>query len=199
LRLETDASQFTVAGILSQLFDVEWHPIAFWSQKLIPAECNYETYDQELLAIMEAFKHWRHYFDGAAHAVQVLTDHNNLKGFMKIKQLNGRQARWATFLAAFDFTIEHQARKKNPADAPSRRVDYVSEAPLMLHLLPTLQNKLADWSLDNDPAVTPTVRQVRLTCKSMQHAMSNGAQVHPRYPLSLIATMPMRIAMVATT
>ena len=77
-------------------------------------------------------------------------------------------------------------------------MDYVSEAPSMSHLLPTLQNKLADWSLDDDPAVTLTVRRVRLTCESMQHAMSNGAQVHPRYPLSLMAAMPMRIAVVAT-
>jgi len=29
--------------------------------------------------------------------------------------------------------------------------------------------------------------------------MSNGAQVHPRYLLSLMAAMPMRIAVVATT
>lgn len=60
---------------------------------------------------MEGFKQYRHYLEGATHAVQVLTDHNNLRGFMGMKQLNGRQARWATFLAAFDFVIEHRAGK----------------------------------------------------------------------------------------
>ena len=107
LRIESDASNFAVAAILSQLFEAEWHPIAFWSRKMIPAECNYETHDQELLAIVGAFKQWRHYLEGAAHPIQVLTDHANLKGFTDVKQLNGRQARWATFLAPFDFTIEH--------------------------------------------------------------------------------------------
>ena len=75
LRVESDASNFAVAAVLSQLFGSEWHPIAFWSRKMIPAECNYETHDQELLAVVLAFKEWRHYLKGAAHAVRVLTDH----------------------------------------------------------------------------------------------------------------------------
>ena len=58
-RMETDASQFAIAGILSQIGNVEvdpnWHPVAFYSRKLIAAERNYETHDQELLAIVEAF------------------------------------------------------------------------------------------------------------------------------------------------
>jgi hypothetical protein len=45
LMVETDASGFALAGILSQLFETEWHPIAFWSRKMIPAEYNYETHD----------------------------------------------------------------------------------------------------------------------------------------------------------
>jgi hypothetical protein len=98
LRMETDASQFAIAAILSQKLyvgeeHIGWYPITFWSRKMIPAEFNYETYDRELLAIVEGFKQFRHYLEGAAHAVQVLTDHNNLRGFMGVKQLNGRQAR----------------------------------------------------------------------------------------------------------
>jgi transposase InsO family protein len=164
LRMETDASQFAIAAILSQkLYAGEehagWYPIAFWSRKMIPAECNYETHDGELLAIVEGFKQFRHYLEGAAHAVQVLTDHNNLRGFMGVKQLNGRQARWATFLAAFDFVIEHRAGKTNPADAPSRRPDYACDERTPSHLLPTLQNKLAVW--EGDSSLAPIVGRVR--------------------------------------
>jgi len=124
------------------MIDEDWHPIAFWSRKMIDAKCNYETHDQELLAVIEAFKQWRPYLEGAQHAIQVIVDYANLKGFMKLKQLNGRQARWATFLAPFDFAIEHRAGTKNPADAPSRRSDYASVNDTVSHLLPTLQNKL---------------------------------------------------------
>jgi hypothetical protein len=72
--METDASAYAISAILSQkLYAGEertgWYPIAFWSRKLIPTECNYETHDRELLAIVEGFKQYRHYLEGAAHAV----------------------------------------------------------------------------------------------------------------------------------
>jgi len=53
--------------------------------------------------------------------LEVLLDYNNLKGFIKVKALNRRQARWAITLAAYDFIIKYRAGKTNPADAPSRR------------------------------------------------------------------------------
>jgi len=64
IRLETDASGYTIAGILSQPADMQatskslahWYLVAFWSRKIISAECNYETHDQELLAIVMCFK-----------------------------------------------------------------------------------------------------------------------------------------------
>jgi hypothetical protein len=98
-----------------------------------------------MLGIVGAFEHWRYYLEGATHPVQVLTDHNNLKGFMKLKKLNPRQARWATFLAAFDFEIEHRSGKTNPADALSRRPDYASGEDTSSGLIPTLQAKLKLW------------------------------------------------------
>jgi hypothetical protein len=57
---------------------------------------------------------------------------------MKLKELNLRQARWATFLAAFDFEIEHRAGKNNPVDALSRRPDYASAEDTSSGLIPTL-------------------------------------------------------------
>ena len=48
-------------------------------------------------------------------------DYNNLKGFIKVKALNGRQARWAITLAAYNFIIKYRAGKTNPADALLRR------------------------------------------------------------------------------
>jgi hypothetical protein len=145
-RIETDASAFAIAAIISQLIEEtgQWHPVAYWSRKLIAAEQNYETHDQELLVIVEAFKRWRHYVAGSPHAIEVITDHRNLTGFSKMKQLNGRQARWAMLLSAYDFIITHRAGKLNPADAPSRRPDYaVGEGERAANMmLPTLFSKL---------------------------------------------------------
>jgi len=78
LRLETDASKWALSGILSQLFEGRWHPIAFYSRQFKGPELNYGTPDQEMLAIVEAFKHWRHYLEGSKHPIEVLTDYHNL-------------------------------------------------------------------------------------------------------------------------
>jgi len=143
IRVETDASAFAIGAIILQLQpdDQQWHPVAYWSRKLAPAEVNYETHDAELLAIVAAFKQWRHYLEGSRMPVTVLSDHANLRYFMTTKELTRRQTRWAEQLSAFDFTIEHRPGSKNPADAPSRRPDYAEEVTART-LLPTLREKL---------------------------------------------------------
>ena len=37
------------------------HPVAYYSATFIPTERNYNIYERELLAIMKALAHWRHY------------------------------------------------------------------------------------------------------------------------------------------
>jgi len=55
--MKTDASEHAVTEIYSQLqMSEQWHPVAYWSQKLFSAEESYETHDLELLIIVEAFK-----------------------------------------------------------------------------------------------------------------------------------------------
>jgi len=55
--VETDASDYVSAGILSQYDKTTGilHPVAFFSKKHSPAECNYEIYDKELMAIVRCF------------------------------------------------------------------------------------------------------------------------------------------------
>ena len=146
--VETDASGKAIAGIFSQLLpdevtgDKQWHPVAFYSRKMTDIEARYETHDAELLAIIQAFKHWSHYLRGVKMPTVVRTDHNNLKYFMKTKKLSGRQARWAELLAQFDFIIEHRPGRTNPADGPSRRPDYYYDEETLDEILPTLRAKL---------------------------------------------------------
>jgi RNase H-like domain found in reverse transcriptase len=78
IRLEMDASQWALAGVLSQRFDDGWHPIAFCSRKFNGAEQYYPIYDKEMMAVVFSFDHWRHYLDGATD-IEVFTDHQNLK------------------------------------------------------------------------------------------------------------------------
>ena len=66
--VETDASGYVIGEVLSQLTSDDsgqWHPVAFFSKKMILTKTRYETHDGELLAIVEAFNTWRHYLEGS--------------------------------------------------------------------------------------------------------------------------------------
>ena len=109
--VETDALSYAISRVLSQLTSNnsgQWHSIAFFSRKMIPAETRYETHDGELLAIVEAFKTWRHYLKGSQHEVLILTNYNNLRRFMETKSLRSRQVRWAKELSCYHFQINYR-------------------------------------------------------------------------------------------
>ena len=63
VRLETDASSFTILRIFSQqnnekaLEKCHWHPIAFWLCQMLSVEWNYHTWQTELLAIVMVCKY----------------------------------------------------------------------------------------------------------------------------------------------
>jgi hypothetical protein len=121
--VETDTPDYISAGILSQ-YDDEGilHPIAFFSKKHSLAECNYEIYDKELMAIVRAFEEWRPELEGALHPIKVLSDYKNLEYFMTTKLLNRRQTRWAEFLSRFHFKIVYRPRKASgKPDSLTRR------------------------------------------------------------------------------
>jgi len=120
--VETDASDYVSAGILWQHDDGVLHPVAFYSKKQSPVECNYEIYDKELMAIVRTFEEWRAHLECSRHPIQVLSDHKNLEYFMSTKLLNRRQARWSEFLSRFDFRIVYRPRKAGgKPDALTRR------------------------------------------------------------------------------
>ena len=117
--VETDSLDYVASSVLSQK-DEEGtlHPIAFFSKKLVPTECNYEIYDKELLAIIRCFEAWRPELEGTDLPIQVLTDHKSLEYFMTTKKLTRRQARWVEFLAGYNFQVTYRPGKQNDkADA----------------------------------------------------------------------------------
>ena len=128
-RVETDASDFALGAILSQLCeDNRWHPIAFHSRKFQPAEVNYDVHDKEMTAIVAAFKEWEHLLMSVHDEITVFSDHKNLEYFNSTKVLNRRQHRWAEFLQPFRFKVVYrEGRLNEKADTLSRRRDYRPE------------------------------------------------------------------------
>ncbi|GBG89100.1 hypothetical protein CBR_g48811 [Chara braunii] len=67
-------------------------PIAFYSRHLLPAEINYTADEREVLAVVYAARHWRHYLHGAPFTVR--TDNSVVQAFLTKSKLTPRQARW---------------------------------------------------------------------------------------------------------
>jgi hypothetical protein len=87
--VETNASDFALGAVLSQKGDNRrLYLVAFHSRKFTLAEINYEIHNKELLAIVDCFKVWRRYLEGAIHTVQVYSNHQNLEYFTTTKVLN---------------------------------------------------------------------------------------------------------------
>lgn len=168
-RVETDASGFGVgAALLQRNAAGEWYPIAFHSRKMKPAERNYPVHEQELLALIEALKTWRHYLHGSAFHAH--TDHRTLQFFQGQPNLSGRQARWSEILQEYDVVIEYKPGTTNiVADSLSRRPDLqLANVTVTEHAyLDSIRNSYADdpdfgdiyKCLSHDPPRVPPAKR----------------------------------------
>ena len=110
-----DASKEGIGAVLLQ----KQRPLAYESRKLRPAEVNYTTGEQELLAVVHALKIWRCYLEGPHFTV--VTDHNPLVHLPSQPHLSGRQIRWSEYLQRFNFDWVYKPGAGNlAADALSR-------------------------------------------------------------------------------
>ncbi|GBG74160.1 hypothetical protein CBR_g17873 [Chara braunii] len=101
-------------------------PIAFYSRQLLPAEINYTADEGEVLTVVYAARHWRHYLHGAPFTVR--TDNSVVQVFFTKPKLTPRKAHWWSDLSEFSFTTEHIKGETNRvADALSRRPDHDQE------------------------------------------------------------------------
>ena len=121
--LDTDASNFGLGGVLSQVRpDGSEKVIGYASRTLSPAQRNYCATRRELLAVVEMTKQFRHYLLGAEFLLRV--DHASLTWLLNFKEPEGMVARWIERLAEYPYVIQHRAGVKHGnADALSRCPD----------------------------------------------------------------------------
>lgn len=84
---------------------------AYLSQRLFPAEINYEIYDKKLLSIIQVLKEWRSELKMVPRFT-IVTDYKNLRYFHKKQQLTERQIYWADLLEEFDFELYYCSGKQ---------------------------------------------------------------------------------------
>lgn len=184
--LETDASDYVLGAVLSQIIDEQLRPIAFLSKKMTPAECNYEIYDKELLAIVRAFEEWRYELAGSKDPIEVVTDHQSLQHFMTTKRLNRRQARWAEFLAEFNFRIKYRPGKQStkpdaltrrPGNLPESETNSRTQHQMQILLPPERFEKPREWIRDRDAGAHHAVHMAQLITKDPKAVSYTAAEL----------------------
>jgi len=117
--LDTDASNFGMGAVLSQVQGGQERVISYASKSLSKAERRYCTTRKEMLAIVYFTKYFRHYLLGRRFILR--SDHAAL-GFIQRSQVEGQMARWVEQLQNFSFDFQHRpGRLHSNADALSRR------------------------------------------------------------------------------
>src|SRR5579862_8612450 len=109
-RVETDASDRVVAGVLSQQDPQThfWHPIAYFSKTMQSAKLNYNIHDKKMLAIILSFEAWPAELEDLQHTpFMVYSNHRALEYFMITKKLSARQAHWTEYLSRYHFLLTY--------------------------------------------------------------------------------------------
>ena len=183
-RVISDASDFAIAAVLLQQGNnsLVWHPAAYCSRKLTPAERNYTASERETLGVVFALQTWRIYL---FQHFDVYVD-NRAVLYLKTKpHLTKREARWAEFLADFHYTVHHKPGLENMADPLSRRPDLhepeldaqsqneaiINAIEYALELRPDISN-LISHAYERDKELSPIVARVK---------QQNNDNIHERY------------------
>ena len=105
--LQTDASDRGVGAVLSQRDEQDAeHPVAYYSQKLLPREERYSTIEKECLAIKLGIHAFRVYLLGKPFTIE--TDHRALEWLDRVKDNNPRLTRWSLYLQPYQYQVVYR-------------------------------------------------------------------------------------------
>ena len=123
--LTTDASKYAIGAVLSQDKGHGLQPVAYMSQKLSPAATNWTVHAQELFAVVQALRQWRHYLLGSKEPILIETDHRSLEHIQTQPHIAPKEVRWIEYMQQYNFVMKYREGKTNlVADSLSRRADH---------------------------------------------------------------------------
>ena len=118
-QIYTDASNYGIGAVLSQIQEGNEVVIAYASKHLSPAEMKYSTIEREALAVIKGIERFRYYL--LDEPFLIVSDHRPLQWLSSYKDENSRLGRWAIFLSGVKYTIKYRpGRVHENADCLSR-------------------------------------------------------------------------------
>ncbi|KAE8987378.1 hypothetical protein PF004_g24910 [Phytophthora fragariae] len=143
-----DASDFAICAMLQMDAEGRERVVSFQSRQLKAAENHYPVHDKEPLAMKYVLVKFRVHLLGQKPFV-IYTDHASMRTATSSPHLSQRMARWLSFFAEYNFTVEYKPGKQNVlADALSRRTDY--ELAHLAYLESLLYELVREAYVDDD-------------------------------------------------
>jgi hypothetical protein len=119
--LDTDASNYAIEAMLSQVQHSKEQVIAYGSRCLDNSERNYCVTRCELLTVVYFMTYFHHYLLGAKTTVR--SDHGSLQWLKRMKNPTDQVAHWINKLEIYDWEISHWPGKQHGnTDAMSHRL-----------------------------------------------------------------------------
>ena len=121
----TDASNYGIGAVLSQIQDDKEVVISYSSRHLNAAERNYFAIEREALAIVCGIKRYRHYLQD--NKFEIISDHRPLQWLETHKDEKSRLGRWAIELSSLKYKITDKPGKEHANADFLSRIQVVTE------------------------------------------------------------------------
>lgn len=164
--IECDASGKGVDVVLMQ----QKKPIAFFSKAISGSNLNKSVYEKELMALVLAIHHWRHYLLGRKFLVH--TDQKSLKHLLEQRITTSDQQCWMAKLMGFHFDIVYKPGRENRAADALSRIHEEAELKTIISTPVWLQGRDVYDEVHKDPALQKLISDLQ-----------NNPTAHPGYSL----------------
>ena len=139
--LFTDASDYGIGAVLSQVQNGKEVVIAYASRQLTKPETKYATVEKEALAVVFGTRQFKHYLGDRKFTI--ISDHRPLQWLQNIKDAAGRLGRWSLQLSNLNYEIQYlPGRVHQNADCLSRA--RIASVAIMEQPLITFQSQGKD-------------------------------------------------------
>lgn len=153
--IECDASGKGVGAVLMQMK----HPIAYFSKAFTASKLSKSAYDKELMALVLAIQHWRHYLLGRRFVVY--SDQKSLKHLLQQRITTANQQEWMAKLLGFDFEVVYKVGVENKvADALSRQHEEATIQTMLSFPIWT-QGKQLQQEVMQDPVLKGIIKAIQ--------------------------------------